>query len=393
MENSETDNNNHPHLIDFYQNQMDGNETSYQEGNDYDKYCTYYIRDYNSEYEEEREYEVEQDYYVEQIMQNDDIRSYTEQVCRSYDQEEINHPSYIQESQNQPFTPDYNLQDDSDLELEFHEPDEYTYTNQNIFELNLYDDSAPISEQPDINQYEEDYSEIDQAFDEQFDPDQYQSDTSSHQRRQEEEYNEVLHQQYDEEQKSDTTSFIQWQEEVWQHEAEQIQFYEEQQARLESTSNLERQQQQYYEEYMQYQEKLEYYSEPHSSIQSDTFIQLQREEEEYDEHTENQDQAELQYEEFRLVEIQDLSQFRYDSDNQEELKQSIIISIPSLIFYQIEGTESQTCSICIEDLRFGCLFKQLRCNHKYHSNCIDGWLIHKLQCPLCKRQVTQFEEE
>ena len=53
----------------------------------------------------------------------------------------------------------------------------------------------------------------------------------------------------------------------------------------------------------------------------------------------------------------------------------------------------ETCAICIEDYETNDLLRILPCNHAYHTDCIDPWLIRsKRNCPLCKQSVLSSED-
>ena len=48
-----------------------------------------------------------------------------------------------------------------------------------------------------------------------------------------------------------------------------------------------------------------------------------------------------------------------------------------------------TCSICHEDFIRGYNVKKLECNHVYHADCIDKWLVQGgTSCPNCRKEVT-----
>jgi hypothetical protein len=56
------------------------------------------------------------------------------------------------------------------------------------------------------------------------------------------------------------------------------------------------------------------------------------------------------------------------------------------------------CSICLDalyttsndniDIETNNDIIQLRCNHMFHKNCLDPWVLLHKTCPLCKREVT-----
>lgn len=54
-----------------------------------------------------------------------------------------------------------------------------------------------------------------------------------------------------------------------------------------------------------------------------------------------------------------------------------------------EGEEKiERCAICVEDFKDGDGLRVLPCEHAFHRQCIDEWLInHSAVCPLCKFEV------
>ncbi|TNV77249.1 hypothetical protein FGO68_gene2350 [Halteria grandinella] len=49
------------------------------------------------------------------------------------------------------------------------------------------------------------------------------------------------------------------------------------------------------------------------------------------------------------------------------------------------------CSICLQEYVQSDELAELNCDerHCFHSKCLEDWLRHKLECPLCKRTVSQ----
>lgn len=44
------------------------------------------------------------------------------------------------------------------------------------------------------------------------------------------------------------------------------------------------------------------------------------------------------------------------------------------------------CVICQNDIYLD-ISRVLRCNHSYHINCIDTWLIENSNCPICRTSI------
>ena len=51
----------------------------------------------------------------------------------------------------------------------------------------------------------------------------------------------------------------------------------------------------------------------------------------------------------------------------------------------------ERCSICLTDLEDR--IKILRCDHSYHTECIDQWLNIKDICPICRTTTKEIKEK
>jgi len=50
--------------------------------------------------------------------------------------------------------------------------------------------------------------------------------------------------------------------------------------------------------------------------------------------------------------------------------------------------ETGTCCICFEDLQDGERVRAIRkCQHLFHTACIDPWLLRKAECPMCRTRL------
>lgn len=57
-----------------------------------------------------------------------------------------------------------------------------------------------------------------------------------------------------------------------------------------------------------------------------------------------------------------------------------------------EGEDEVSCSICFCAFNHGQTFKMLpACNHEYHAECIDQWLLNEKRCPVCNVEVVVEE--
>ncbi|XP_065186489.1 E3 ubiquitin-protein ligase RNF149-like [Sycon ciliatum] len=53
----------------------------------------------------------------------------------------------------------------------------------------------------------------------------------------------------------------------------------------------------------------------------------------------------------------------------------------------MDDEEYATCVVCIDNLESGDTIRTLPCNHVFHKDCIDRWLIARQTCPLCKYNI------
>ncbi|KAI3899317.1 hypothetical protein MKW92_003763 [Papaver armeniacum] len=60
--------------------------------------------------------------------------------------------------------------------------------------------------------------------------------------------------------------------------------------------------------------------------------------------------------------------------------------------YEIVEPTHQDCIVCLERFIKGESCRSLpRCNHVFHANCVDSWLIHVPSCPLCRKSLLNLE--
>jgi hypothetical protein len=51
-------------------------------------------------------------------------------------------------------------------------------------------------------------------------------------------------------------------------------------------------------------------------------------------------------------------------------------------------TKFDTCSICFDDFKEENIVRQIKCNHLFHKDCIDPWLLKEsYQCPVCREST------
>ncbi|KAI0845753.1 hypothetical protein F5Y00DRAFT_245564 [Daldinia vernicosa] len=70
------------------------------------------------------------------------------------------------------------------------------------------------------------------------------------------------------------------------------------------------------------------------------------------------------------------------------------VSGDSGVSYGLTENEHLGCSICTEDFTVGQDVRVLPCDHKFHPQCIDPWLVNVSgTCPLCRLDLRPHEEE
>lgn len=70
------------------------------------------------------------------------------------------------------------------------------------------------------------------------------------------------------------------------------------------------------------------------------------------------------------------------------LDPSVIRSLPVLIFHPQDFKDELECAVCLCEIAEGEKARLLpKCNHGFHVDCIDMWLITHSTCPLCRNLI------
>ncbi|KAK6932989.1 Zinc finger, RING-type [Dillenia turbinata] len=73
--------------------------------------------------------------------------------------------------------------------------------------------------------------------------------------------------------------------------------------------------------------------------------------------------------------------------HQQGLDSSIIDSLPMIILHKTTSFKDECC-ICLGLFEDGDKIKVLpRCQHSFHSECVDTWLRTRSSCPLCRASL------
>lgn len=86
--------------------------------------------------------------------------------------------------------------------------------------------------------------------------------------------------------------------------------------------------------------------------------------------------------------LRQLQQLQLDGQAQRPLGSERTRQLPTGKYGKLVESSQEACAICVEDFKNEDLMRLLPCNHHFHLECIDEWLInHSDLCPLCKKQV------
>jgi len=55
--------------------------------------------------------------------------------------------------------------------------------------------------------------------------------------------------------------------------------------------------------------------------------------------------------------------------------------------------EDATCAVCLGDYEDNNEIRYLPCNHHFHSECVDQWLQLNKTCPLCKKDISERNQD
>ncbi|CAH2315049.1 E3 ubiquitin- ligase RNF128 isoform X1 [Pelobates cultripes] len=54
---------------------------------------------------------------------------------------------------------------------------------------------------------------------------------------------------------------------------------------------------------------------------------------------------------------------------------------------KVLGPDGDSCAVCIDTYKANDVVRILTCNHFFHKNCIDPWLLEHRTCPMCKCDI------
>lgn len=69
-------------------------------------------------------------------------------------------------------------------------------------------------------------------------------------------------------------------------------------------------------------------------------------------------------------------------------------AIDAMAKVEVTSEAGEECSICMEGLKVGCEAKKMpNCKHRFHSACIETWLLRHASCPLCRSAMPVQQED
>ena len=75
------------------------------------------------------------------------------------------------------------------------------------------------------------------------------------------------------------------------------------------------------------------------------------------------------------------------SMNDEEKKKNKINHAIRIKETKTQLQESDTCAICLGNMRKNSNVYNLKCGHHFHIRCLEKWAKRKQECPICRKSI------
>ncbi|OMJ90581.1 hypothetical protein SteCoe_6971 [Stentor coeruleus] len=72
----------------------------------------------------------------------------------------------------------------------------------------------------------------------------------------------------------------------------------------------------------------------------------------------------------------------FTNDSNRPVSKEQIETLP-----HVKAVDEGSCCICLDEIKVEEYLTILPCTHKYHSICVDNWLLIKPLCPICKTRI------
>jgi len=77
--------------------------------------------------------------------------------------------------------------------------------------------------------------------------------------------------------------------------------------------------------------------------------------------------------------------FEENLNNNETTNKNYLNTIQNL--NKIKNKKEVDCTICLEKIEKNTEIFNIKCDHKFHSKCLDSWLKLNNKCPLCRKKI------
>lgn len=82
-----------------------------------------------------------------------------------------------------------------------------------------------------------------------------------------------------------------------------------------------------------------------------------------------------------------LNNFNNNNNNNEPSNNIELNNLDSIKLEKLNENLEVDCSICLNQLQEEEFIKTLECDHKFHQDCLDKWLINSQTCPICRNLI------
>jgi len=78
------------------------------------------------------------------------------------------------------------------------------------------------------------------------------------------------------------------------------------------------------------------------------------------------------------------------NDNVKNIRKVVpddeLSNFPNINMYGGETMNDNKCPICFESWKYGIIYFTTCCNHQFHPECLEKWVIRTPNCPICRSE-------